>query len=94
MCPNHAEQVMVRCPTPLLSKLRRQVRRRTIRNNLETVDVESRGERNNGNILVVPDEEARPVIEFEDLIINKKRYRVPEKVIRLDFWEKLGLGSG
>jgi len=71
-----------------------QTRRRTLRNKLETVDVESQGQPNNGNIWVVPDGEARPIIEFEDLIINKRKYRVPEKIIRLDFWEKLGLGKG
>ena len=71
-----------------------QIRRRTIRNNIETVDVECLGQRNNGNISVVPDEELRPAIEFEEMIINKRRYRVPEKIIRLDFWDKLGLGKG
>ena len=56
--------------------------------------MDSLGYRNNGNITVLPDEEAQAIIEFEDLIINKRKYRVPEKIIRLDFWEKLGLGKG
>ena len=42
----------------------------------------------------MPDEEAHPPIEFEDMMINRKKYRVPEKIIRLDFWDKLGLGKG
>lgn len=65
-----------------------------MRNHLETVDVDSEGMPNNGNITVISDDEERPPIEYEDLIINRKRYRVPERVIRLDFWEKLGLGRG
>lgn len=28
-------------------------------------------------------------MEFEDTIINRRKFRVPEKIIRLDFWEKL-----
>ena len=62
-----------------------------MRNGLKIIDVESQGESNNGNIIVIPDEEARPLIECEDMIINRRKYRVPEKIIRLDFWEKLGL---
>jgi hypothetical protein len=50
--------------------------------------------RNNGNITVVPDPEARELMDYEDMIINKKKYRVPEKIIRLDFWDKLGLMRG
>ena len=80
MCPNHVEQVMTR--------------RRTIRNNLETIDVESQGLPNNGNISIMPDERGRNVLEYEDMIINKKKYRVPEKIIRLDFWNKIALMKG
>ncbi|KAK4685413.1 hypothetical protein P7C73_g4737, partial [Tremellales sp. Uapishka_1] len=69
-------------------------RRRTVRNGLETVDVETRGQRNNGNIVILPDEEAKAQMEYEDMVINSKKYRVPERIIRLDFWEKLGLGKG
>ena len=58
------------------------------------VDIDRRGQHNNGNITVIPDEELRQRIVFEDMTINKRKYRVPEKVIRLDFWDKLGLGKG
>jgi len=61
---------------------------------VETVDIDHRGMRNNGNITVVPDPEARELMDYEDMIINKKKYRVPEKIIRLDFWDKLGLMRG
>jgi hypothetical protein len=78
MCPNHADLVM----PP----------RRTIRNGLETVEVSTAGEHNNGNIVVVPDEPPRPAeIAAEDMVINNRRYRVPEQVIQLDFWNKVHL---
>ncbi|KAK8854692.1 hypothetical protein IAR55_003431 [Kwoniella newhampshirensis] len=77
MCPNHVEQVMPR--------------RRTVRNNLEFVDVETPGERNNGNIQIVadPEESRLPDLEYEDMVINRKKFRVPERVIKLDFWDKI-----
>lgn len=70
-----------------------QSRRRTVRGNLETIEVEKRNEPNNGNIVVVPEEDSRPALKFEDLIINRTKYRIPEKIIRLDFWEKIGLAK-
>ncbi|EIW68367.1 hypothetical protein TREMEDRAFT_32134 [Tremella mesenterica DSM 1558] len=73
MCPNHVEQAMAR--------------RRTVKSGLETIDVESVGTPNNGNILILPDDQ--PGLHYEDFVINKKRYRVPEMVIKLDFWDKL-----
>ncbi|TXT15942.1 hypothetical protein VHUM_00445 [Vanrija humicola] len=75
MCPNHAEQVMQR--------------RRTVKNGLQDVEVEDEGQRNNGNITIVEQEEPRQAIPTEDMVINNKRYRVPEKIIQLDFWSKL-----
>jgi hypothetical protein len=58
------------------------------------VDVEDRGAANNGNIVVIPDAEPRPRLAYEDMVINKRKYRVPERIIRLDFWDKIGLGKG
>jgi len=60
---------------------------------MQTVDVGQKGTPNNGNITIVPDENAKQMFDFEDMIINKRKYRVPEKIIRLDFWDKLGLGK-
>jgi hypothetical protein len=77
MCPNHADLVM----PP----------RRTVRNGLETVEVVKTGQHNNGNVVVVPEEEPRVDIPTEDMVINNRRYRVPEQVIKLDFWNKVHL---
>nr|XP_019011568.1 uncharacterized protein I206_03668 [Kwoniella pini CBS 10737]OCF50349.1 hypothetical protein I206_03668 [Kwoniella pini CBS 10737] len=76
MCPNHAEQALPR--------------RRTVRNDIETIDVDSRNQPNNGNIVIVPEPEPPkgPQLDYEDMIINRKKFRVPEKIIKLDFWEK------
>lgn len=74
MCPNHADQVMPR--------------RRTVRNGLETVEVENVGTPNNGNVSIV-DDPALPPITHEDMLINNRRYRVPERIIQLDFWSKI-----
>jgi hypothetical protein len=57
------------------------------------IDVTSEGIANNGNITIVPDEPVRPLLEYEDLFINRKKFWVPEKVIKLDFWAKLGYGK-
>jgi hypothetical protein len=70
-----------------------QKRRRTVREKLEVVEVSSEGTANNGNIVVVPDEPIKPIMEYEDLIINRKKFRVPEKIIKLDFWSKLGFAG-
>ena len=49
---------------------------------------------NNGNILIAAEGSGEAEMDYDDMIINKRRYRVPEKIIRLDFWDKLGLGQG
>ncbi|ORX38375.1 hypothetical protein BD324DRAFT_578261 [Kockovaella imperatae] len=80
MCPNHVDQVIAR--------------RRTLRNNLETIDVEYQGQPNNGNITILPDDQRKETFDYEDMIINKRKYRVPEKIIKLDFWNKIRQRGG
>ncbi|WVQ80178.1 hypothetical protein IAT38_002283 [Cryptococcus sp. DSM 104549] len=78
MCPNHAEHVMPK--------------RRTVQDEGKIIDVTAPGKRNNGVIEIPSDSESESEsseIEYEDMVINRKTYRVPEKVIKLDFWEKL-----
>lgn len=66
-------------------------RRRNLQENLQTIEVVGRGQSNNRNIEIANDSDGSETseMEFEDTIINRKKFRVPEKVIRLDFWEKL-----
>ncbi|UOH83013.1 hypothetical protein LQV05_005726 [Cryptococcus neoformans] len=77
MCPNHPDHVMPR--------------RRTLQDNIQTVEVVGKGQFNNGNVEIVNDSGSSGTseMEFEDTIINRRKFRVPEKIIRLDFWEKL-----
>ena len=48
---------------------------------------------NNGNIEVIhpelPTAAPNPRIAVDEVLINGRRYRIPEKIIVLDFWSKL-----
>lgn len=80
----------------LLSQTRliKQPKRRTVKHNLQLVDVNGEGEHNNGNIIVLPDDDTpSSKLDVDEIVINSRKYRVPEKTIRLDFWSKLGLGG-
>jgi len=48
--------------------------------------------RNNGNIEVIPadkSEDKTKKMNVDEVHINGRRYRIPERVIVLDFWDKL-----
>lgn len=62
-----------------------------MQDNLQTVKIVGKGQFNNGNVEIANDSGGSETseMEFEDTIINRKKFRVPEKIIRLDFWEKL-----
>ncbi|ODN90817.1 nuclear protein [Cryptococcus wingfieldii CBS 7118] len=84
MCPNHPEHVMPK--------------RRTLNEGLEIIDISKPGQLNNGNIeIIVPETTAigkdGKQFEFEDMVINRKKFRVPEKVVKLDFWNKIQRGK-
>ncbi|WVQ72120.1 hypothetical protein IAR50_001665 [Cryptococcus sp. DSM 104548] len=85
MCPNHPDHVMPK--------------RRTLNEGLSVIDVTKPGQHNNGNIeIIVPETTAigkdGKQFEFEDMMINRKKFRVPEKVVKLDFWNKIERGRG
>ena len=50
---------------------------------------------NNGNIEIIqadsipPPVIARNKVNVDEVLINGRRYRVPERVITLDFWDKI-----
>jgi uncharacterized protein YkvS len=46
--------------------------------------------RNNGIIEVLDPEAERKRMEMAERFINGKRYKIPEKIIHLDFWKKIG----
>lgn len=80
MCPNHAERVM-----PL--------KRRIPKQHTAPIEITKPREYNNGNIEVIPSQlsSAAPTrnVVMDEVLINGRRYRVPERFIILDFWNKL-----
>jgi len=76
MCPNHIDQVLPR--------------RRVLRNITQTTDIANPGERNNGNIDIIPSEDPQTsLVPVEEVFISNQRYRLPERVVMLDFWSKI-----
>ncbi|RDX42656.1 hypothetical protein OH76DRAFT_86840 [Lentinus brumalis] len=82
MCPNHAERVL-------------QPKRRIPRANATPIDITKPRQWNNGNIEVVQADTApSPArgpdkLNVDEVLINGRRYRVPERIITLDFWDKI-----
>ncbi|KAH8102869.1 hypothetical protein BXZ70DRAFT_756100 [Cristinia sonorae] len=78
MCPNHADQIL---------KPKNRIPRHA-----QPIDVSKPGETNNGNVEVVQSEGflvTQPAkMTIEEVLINGRRYRVPEKIITMDFWNK------
>ncbi|KZT61503.1 hypothetical protein CALCODRAFT_479784 [Calocera cornea HHB12733] len=74
-CPLHVEQVfpMKRIPAK----------------GVKTIEVKQRNRPNNGIIDVVFGDEDLASMKIENVVINGKRYRIPEKTIILDFWDAL-----
>jgi hypothetical protein len=48
------------------------------------------GTRNNGIVEIFDPEAEKKRLEYEAAFINGKRYKVPERIIHLDFWNKIG----
>jgi len=62
------------------------------------IEIDRPGQSNNGNIEIIPSENAVPIqqgnrIAADEVLINGRRYRVPERTIVLDFWSKLSKRS-
>ncbi|EMD38685.1 hypothetical protein CERSUDRAFT_113863 [Gelatoporia subvermispora B] len=84
MCPNHADQVL-------------RPKRRIPRMNATPIDITSPLQRNNGNVEIIQSESSAPPVPkvaVDEVLINGRRYRVPERVIQLDFWSKVGKSHG
>lgn len=58
--------------------------------NLETTEVTKPGQVNNGNIDIIPSEEPQTSpLAIDEIFISGQRYRVPERIVMLDFWSKI-----
>jgi hypothetical protein len=78
MCPNHADHTL-------------RIKYRVPRQNPTMIDVVRPGQVNNGNIeiLDVGTSSTYDKVAVDEVFINGKRYRVPERIIKLDFWDKV-----
>ncbi|KAJ3737430.1 hypothetical protein DFJ43DRAFT_1048031 [Lentinula guzmanii] len=86
MCPNHAEQIIV-------------PKHRIPKQNAAPIEVTKPGHPNNGNIEIVETQAVRPAnvqpkVNIDEVLINGRRYRVPERIILLDFWNKINKTGG
>lgn len=80
MCPNHVDHTL-------------RFKHRIPRQNPVVIDVTCPGEANNGNIeiLDVGTSSNHDKFAVDEVFINGKRYRVPERIIKLDFWDKVNM---
>ncbi|OJA07604.1 hypothetical protein AZE42_06275 [Rhizopogon vesiculosus] len=78
MCPNHAEHAF-------------QPKRRVPKQNPPTINIAKPRQLNNGNIDIIHPEgtSIAEKLVLDEILINGRRYRVPEKVVMLDFWNKI-----
>ncbi|KAI0670671.1 hypothetical protein C8Q78DRAFT_975030 [Trametes maxima] len=87
MCPNHADRIL-------------QPKHRIPRANATPIEITKPRQWNNGVIEIV-NTDAAPLpavvpqkLNVDEVLINGRRYRVPEKIITLDFWDKVSKGRG
>ncbi|KAF8502553.1 hypothetical protein BU17DRAFT_58719 [Hysterangium stoloniferum] len=81
MCPAHVEHIAPKRRIP------KQVP--------PVTDITTRNRPNNGNIEIIPADnsiEKSIKMNVDEVHINGRRYRVPERVVVLDFWDKIGRG--
>ena len=72
-----------------------QPKRRIPRANATPIDINKTRQWNNGNIEVIQADTAPQLaripdkLNMDEVLINGRRYRVPERIITLDFWDKI-----
>jgi len=96
MCPNHVDHTLVsiRHHDYGLSFSEpgvKRVKHRIPRQNPVMIDVARPGQVNNGNIEILDVGPSSPhdKVAVDEVFINGKRYRIPERIIKLDFWDKV-----
>ncbi|KIY65730.1 hypothetical protein CYLTODRAFT_424093 [Cylindrobasidium torrendii FP15055 ss-10] len=82
MCPAHMEHVL----PP----------RRRVPKTAAVVEISKQRQFNNGNIDIIPAQTSNPEpkVAVDEVLINGRRYRVPERIILLDFWSKIDTANG
>lgn len=97
MCPNHSDQILVRpyhnyTGSGDSHRTSQKPKRRIPKQNNAPIDINKPGLKNNGIIEVIQSEASQSSgkkIVAEEVMINGRRYRIPERVITLDFWGKI-----
>ncbi|GAA5978476.1 hypothetical protein JCM10908_004370 [Rhodotorula pacifica] len=74
MCPLHADHLVPR---------KRQTKSTT------TQTIERPYRPNNGDIIILPHQEAAAGGEVEEMTVNRVRYQLPEQTVVLDFWNRV-----
>lgn len=77
--------------------LLQQPKRRIPKANAATLEITRPHQPNNGNIEIIQPETpvaAPSKIAVDEVLINGRRYRVPEKIVTLDFWNKISRNRG
>jgi hypothetical protein len=76
-----------------LKATRQPSKRRIPKQNAPPIDISKPKQWNNGYIDVIQPEpstaESKARVQADEVLINGRRYRVPEKIIILDFWNKV-----
>jgi hypothetical protein len=69
----------------------KRIKHRIPRHNPVVIDVARPGDANNGNIEILDlgTSSTNDKFTVDEVFINGKRYRVPERIIKLDFWDKV-----
>lgn len=88
----------VRFSTVSLTQYLQPLKRRIPKQNASPIEVTKPKQFNNGNIEIIHPEtsasQAANRVSVDEVLINGRRYRVPERVIVLDFWSKVGINEG
>ena len=67
-----------------------KIKPRIPKHNAAPVEITRPGMTNNGNVEIIEDDSTlADRVQTDEVWINGKRYRIPERIIKLDFWNKL-----
>ena len=67
-----------------------KIKPRIPKHNAAPVEITRPGMANNGNVEIIEDDSTlADRVQTDEVWINGKRYRIPERIIKLDFWNKL-----
>ncbi|KAK7043730.1 hypothetical protein VNI00_008342 [Paramarasmius palmivorus] len=84
MCPNHSERIL-----PPKKRIPKQT--------TTPIEVTKPSQWNNGNVEILESDTTSQMnsqkVAVDEVLINGRRYRIPERVILLDFWNKVSKTS-